>query len=155
MVVVASIVDEWGVVKRLNNGHIRFSIQGEGCLVGDYKIYANPVAVAWGTAPVIVQSTLTPGKIKIYAEMDYPGSQRPISGSIEIQSVTASNKMLYNDSEQKSAKKESQELRGESEKAIFNELKRENEELRLQLNNLKLKAVSTQQSEFNTATQHQ
>ena len=63
--------------------------------------------------------------------------------------------MLYNDSEQKSAKKESQELRGESEKAIFNELKRENEELRLQLNNLKLKAVSTQQSEFNTATQHQ
>ena len=34
-------------------------------------------------------------------------------------------------------------------------LKRENEELRLQLNNLKLKAVSTQQSEFNTATQHQ
>lgn len=155
VVVVASIVDEWGVVKRLNNGHIRFSIQGEGSLVGDYKIYANPVAVAWGTAPVIVQSTLTPGNIKIYAEMDYPGSQRPISGSIEIQSVTASNKMLYNDSEQKSAKKESQELRGESEKAIFNELKRENEELRLQLNNLKLKAVSTQQSEFNTATQHQ
>lgn len=24
IVVVASIVDEWGVVKRLNNGHIRF-----------------------------------------------------------------------------------------------------------------------------------
>ncbi len=153
IVVVASIVDEWGVVKRLNNGHIRFSIQGEGCLVGDHKTYANPVAVMWGTAPIIVQSTLKPGNIKIYAEMDYPGSQRPISGFIEFQSIPTLTQMLYSNFEQK----EMQSQKGNSYdivKGVASELKRENEELRLQLNTLKLKVVSAQQTEFNTAIQH-
>jgi len=39
-------------------------------------------------------------------------------------------------------------------KGVASELKRENEELRLQLNTLKLKVVSAQQTEFNTAIQH-
>lgn len=61
--------------------------------------------------------------------------------------------MLYSNFEQK----EMQSQKGNSYdivKGVASELKRENEELRLQLNTLKLKVVSAQQTEFNTAIQH-
>lgn len=63
--VVAAVADKNGNIKRLNNYNIRFSIEGEGRLLGGPGVLANPVPVKWGTAPVLVQSTLKPGKIQI------------------------------------------------------------------------------------------
>ena len=65
--VVAAVADKNGNIKRLNNYNIRFSIEGEGRLLGGPGVLANPVPVKWGTAPVLVQSTLKPGKIRITA----------------------------------------------------------------------------------------
>ena len=56
--VVAAVADKNGNIKRLNNYNIRFSIEGEGRLLGGPGVLANPVPVKWGTAPVLVQSTL-------------------------------------------------------------------------------------------------
>lgn len=52
--VVAAVADKNGNIKRLNNYNIRFSIEGEGRLLGGPGVLANPVPVKWGTAPVLV-----------------------------------------------------------------------------------------------------
>lgn len=155
VVIVASVVDKHGQVKRLNNSHIRFSINGEGRLVGDRKVYANPVEVSWGTAPIIVQATDVAGKISVYAEMDYPGSQRPISGYLELNSQPALYPSLFNKQEMKQYRNQtinndSQPVNNQNEM----NLKQEVESLRQQLNHFKLKQVSVQQAEFNTAKEH-
>lgn len=48
--VVAAVADKNGNIKRLNNYNIRFSIEGEGRLLGGPGVLANPVPVKWGTA---------------------------------------------------------------------------------------------------------
>ena len=48
--VVAAVADKNGNIKRLNNYNIRFSIEGEGRLLGGPGVLANPVPVKWGTS---------------------------------------------------------------------------------------------------------
>ena len=85
--VIAAITDEQGNIKRLNNEHILFSVEGEGRIVGDQESFSNPVEVKWGTAPVIIQSTTTAGKIKVRASVVWQGKATPVDGCIEIESV--------------------------------------------------------------------
>lgn len=92
--VIAEIVDKDGSVKRLNNQSIRFTISGEGRILGNGDIYANPVPVKWGSAPVLVQSTLNPGKIRIRASMQYNGERTPLAGELEFQSITAAQPIV-------------------------------------------------------------
>ena len=54
MTVVAAIADKNGNIKRLNNDHIKFQIEGEGHILGGKDILANPVPIKWGTAPILV-----------------------------------------------------------------------------------------------------
>ena len=49
--VVAAVADKNGNIKRLNNYNIRFSIEGEGRMLGGPGVLANPVHVKRGTAP--------------------------------------------------------------------------------------------------------
>ncbi len=97
--VVASITDSEGNVKRLNNMFIKFSIEGEGHIIGDTVTSLNPAPVRWGTAPVLVRSTLNPGKIKVKASVMLEGAQTPASGEIEFESIAPSNKLLYSQAE--------------------------------------------------------
>lgn len=92
--VVAAITDWDGNVKRLNNENILFTVEGEGRIVGDAATFANPVAVQWGTAPVLIQSTTKPGKIVVRASVVWQGKRKPIAGSIEINSVEAEYPMI-------------------------------------------------------------
>lgn len=154
VVVVASIVDKNGQVKRLNNSVIRFSIEGEGYLIGDKKEYANPTEVSWGTAPIIVQSTHKAGKIKVYADMDYKGSQRPISGYLELTSRNSEHPFIYSEKEINHYGEKNVDVNKRTDSTSAAELMREIEKLRLELNNIKLKNVSNQQTEFNTAKEH-
>lgn len=85
--VVAGISDDQGNIKRLNNEHILFSIEGEGRIVGDQESFSNPVEVKWGTAPVLIQSTTTAGKIKVKASVVWQGKTTPVDGYIELESV--------------------------------------------------------------------
>lgn len=93
--VVAAIADKNGNIKRLNNYYVKFHVEGEGRILGDAGILANPAPVKWGTAPVLIQSTLRPGKIKITASVLFEGSQMPVSAVLELESYSAAYPLVY------------------------------------------------------------
>ena len=97
--VVAAIADDQGNIKRLNNEHILFSIEGEGRIVGDQESFSNPVEVKWGTAPVLIQSTTTAGKIKVKASVVWQGKTTPVDGYIELESVKPEYPLIGNERE--------------------------------------------------------
>lgn len=146
--VIASVTDKAGNVKRLNNSVIRFELEGEGQIVDNGMIQANPRKVEWGTAPVLIRSTLKSGKIKIKAFLIEEGVNSPIGGELVIESIkntipsvhkeTSNGYMLSNKKSNSKAENE-QELNNVKAKMIL---------LQRELNNLKLKEVEKQQEEF-------
>lgn len=144
--VVAAVADKNGNIKRLNNYNIRFSIEGEGRLLGGPGVLANPVPVKWGTAPVLVQSTLKPGKIRITASVLFEGSQMPISGELEFESKPSVFPLVYDTAD--AARIPLGSASAGQNTASKTDAEREVERLRKELNTLKLKEVERQQSEF-------
>ena len=144
--VVAAVADKNGNIKRLNNYNIRFSIEGEGRLLGGPGVLANPVPVKWGTAPVLVQSTLKPGKIRITASVLFEGSQMPISGELEFESKPSVLPLVYDAAD--AARIPLGSASAGQNTASKTDAEREVERLRKELNTLKLKEVERQQSEF-------
>lgn len=144
--VVAAVADKNGNIKRLNNYNIRFSIEGEGRLLGGPGVLANPVPVKWGTAPVLVQSTLKPGKIRITANVLFEGSQMPISGELEFESKPSVFPLVYDAAD--AARIPLGSASAGQNTASKTDAEREVERLRKELNTLKLKEVERQQSEF-------
>lgn len=144
--VVAAVADKNGNIKRLNNYNIRFSIEGEGRLLGGPEVLANPVPVKWGTAPVLVQSTLKPGKIRITASVLFEGSQMPISGELEFESKPSVFPLVYDAAD--AARIPLGSASAGQNTASKTDAEREVERLRKELNTLKLKEVERQQSEF-------
>lgn len=143
--VIAEVVDKRGTVKRLNNSVIRFNIEGEGCLVGDASTGNNPTDVIWGSAPVLVQSTTKAGKIKVVASMRNPGQSRPLDGALEFESVANPHREIYSKKELAARKNVSTSSNSPADKS---DLERENERLRKELNQLKVKEVERQQTQF-------
>ena len=144
--VVAAVADKNGNIKRLNNYNICFSIEGEGRLLGGPGVLANPVPVKWGTAPVLVQSTLKPGKIRITASVLFEGSQMPISGELEFESKPSVFPLVYDAAD--AARIPLGSASAGQNTASKTDAEREVERLRKELNTLKLKEVERQQSEF-------
>ena len=145
VVVVAAIADKNGHIKRLNNDYVKFRVEGEGRILGGADVLANPAPVKWGTAPVLVQSTLKPGKIKVTASVLFEGSQMPVSGSIELTSVPAAHPQVF-------AAAEAELLPMETGRALTATLKSaaelESEQQLRDANNLRLKEVEQQQQDF-------
>ena len=98
--VIAEITDKNGNVKRLNNYYVKFFIEGEGSIVGGADIMANPVPVKWGSAPVLIQSTTKPGKIVITASVLFEGSQMPVSGKLELNSIAPEYPLIFSQDEE-------------------------------------------------------
>ena len=99
VVVVCEVTDDLGHVRRLAKENIRFTIEGEGEIIGDASINANPRAVEWGSAPVLIRSTKKAGKIKIKAEVQFPGTHAPNPAELEIESIAYDMPMCFNPSE--------------------------------------------------------
>ncbi|MDE6694119.1 MAG: glycoside hydrolase family 2, partial [Muribaculaceae bacterium] len=97
IVVVAEVTDDNGNVRRLAKENIVFEVEGEGEIIGDASIGANPRAVEWGSAPVLIRSTRTPGQIKIKARVEHPGTHAPSPAELVIESVPATIPALYSD----------------------------------------------------------
>jgi len=97
---IASITDEQGNVKRLNNGQIKFEIQGEGRIVDDGQIMANPRKVEWGEAPVLIRSTTTPGEIKVIATMARDGVHSPESDTLVFSTLPSNMPFIFSENEQ-------------------------------------------------------
>ena len=141
--VVAAITDGKGHIKRLNNSFIKFEIEGEGTLLGGKDVLANPAPVKWGTAPVLVKSTLRAGLIKVKASVLFEGQQRPLSGELEFVSLPSKKKLIYDPHEmelmdkQRSSSIETQSTAGSS---VQDDIKIKNMK--------KLKEVEKQQADF-------
>ena len=75
IVVVAEVTDDNGNVRRLAKENIVFTVEGEGDIIGDATIGANPRAVEFGSAPVLIRSTRKAGKIKVKARVLFEGTQ--------------------------------------------------------------------------------
>ena len=144
--VVAELVDKRGTVKRLNNNAVRFSIDGEGRLLGDEQIGANPRGMSWGSAPVLVQSTTKAGKIRITATIDYEGAQRPLGGELIFNSVENTIPTIFNPNDLKLTGK--QTIPDSQKNSNKTDLEVEVQKLRKELNELKIKEVEKQQTKF-------
>ncbi len=94
VVVICEVTDDNGHVRRLAKENIVFSVEGEGEIIGDASINANPRAVEWGSAPVLIRSTRKAGKIKIHAEVQFPGTHAPTPADLEIESVPYTGQFL-------------------------------------------------------------
>ncbi|MDO9155106.1 MAG: glycoside hydrolase family 2 TIM barrel-domain containing protein [Paludibacter sp.] len=104
VVVVAEVTDDNGNVRRLAKDNIVFAVEGEGEIIGDQSIGANPRAVEWGNAPVLIRSTTKTGKIKVKAHVQYEGTHAPKSAEIEFESISAD--LPFNFMEQKKVVKQ-------------------------------------------------
>ncbi len=89
IVVVAEVTDDNGNVRRLAKENIVFTVEGEGEIIGDASINANPRAVEFGSAPVLVRSTFKAGRIKVKAHVQFEGTHAPVATEIEFESVPA------------------------------------------------------------------
>jgi beta-galactosidase len=113
IVVVAEITDDSGNTRRLAKDNIVFSVEGEGEIIGDQSIGANPRTVEWGSAPVLIRSTIKSGKIKVKAHVQFEGTQAPAPAEIEIVSVPADLPFNYID---QSIDKKYKQLKGSENK---------------------------------------
>ena len=143
--VVAAIADRNGNIKRLNNEYISFAVEGEGRILGGPEILANPAPVKWGTAPVLIQSTLQPGKIKVTASLLFAGSQKALRGELEFESLPSSSRFIYNADETFGRVNHFRKPLQEKGKE---DLKKELEKVRQELRRYQLKEVEQQQSDF-------
>lgn len=72
-----------------DNHPIVFTVEGEGSIVGDSRIGANPICTEAGITTILIKSTTKAGEIKISAkllwEQNMPASIKP--AELVIQSV--------------------------------------------------------------------
>ena len=144
--VVAEVVDKFGVVKRLNNSIVRFTVEGEGRLLGDGVSGVNPQPIAWGSAVALLQSTPKSGKIKVTAMLEVPGEARPLEGVLEFESQPSLQREIYDAQEQELTNQPAEYT--DWKKHRKSDLERENVRLRKEINQLKVRKVEKQQTEF-------
>ena len=65
--VYAHLVDDRGTVNPFATDLVTFSVEGEGCIIGDAAIGANPVSAEAGIATALLRATTTAGKILVGA----------------------------------------------------------------------------------------
>ena len=138
VVVVAEVTDDSGNVRRLAKENIRFTIEGEGEIIGDQSIYANPRPVEFGSAPILVRSTRKAGKIRVKAEVEFPGTHAPTPAEIEFESVPAQLPFCYADEavagavKQSTTKEGGAQLSEEEKRRLLEEVDRQQQEFGIQ-----------------------
>ena len=142
--IVASVCDQNGNVKRLNQSDIHFEIEGEGTIIGDQSVFANPKKLEWGTAPILVRSTLKAGKIKVKASLADAGAHSPVAGELVFESLKAKDSFVYSEVGKETAGSTQSLDKGLSEQELQKKVKR----LEKEISDYKLKEVERQQQEF-------
>lgn len=97
--VIAAIADENGNIKRLNNYHIKFEIEGPGELVASKETFTNPREVQWGTAPILVRAKAQTGNIKVKASVVPSGIHTPMSAELIIPTTKAIHPLIADEDE--------------------------------------------------------
>lgn len=145
--VIAAVADEKGTIKRLNNYHIRFEIEGQGELVGNAETFTNPRPVQWGTAPVLVRATTTAGTFKVRASVSIEGEHVPLSAELVVATRPAAHPLIADPLEQKAMEQSANRESGFKDEA-GSACEERIRALQQELNRLKLKEVERQQSDF-------
>lgn len=75
VMIYCKVMDEDGNVTPMTADHqlIRFEVGGEGKIIGDQTIGANPIKPVLGQTGILVQATRKAGKIFIKAALEHPG----------------------------------------------------------------------------------
>ena len=92
--VIASITDRQGEVRDLAKEVIVFEVEGEGEIIGDERIQANPRQVEFGTAPVLIRSTGKAGKITVRARVLFGGELAPEPAVLTFGSLPSPDRFL-------------------------------------------------------------
>ncbi len=92
--VIASITDRQGEVRDLAKEVIVFEVEGEGEIIGDERIQANPRQVEFGTAPVLIRSTGKAGRITVRARVQFGGELAPESAELTFESAPSGDRFL-------------------------------------------------------------
>lgn len=144
--VVAAVADEQGNIKRLNNYHIKFEIEGPGELVANEQTFTNPRAIQWGTAPILVRAYPQEGIIKIKASVVFHGTHTPLRAELEIKTTSATHPLVADPKELSLLLRGTQRnsLRSSSTHSESEEVQR----LKQEISRLKLKEVEKQQTDF-------
>ncbi len=116
-------------------------------LVASEGTFTNPRRVSWGTAPVLVRATTTPGTIRVRARVVFQGKHTPLAAELEIPTFPADHEVIADPSELEAAEA-AKGVRSKAPESSDRDLEREVEALRRELNALKLREVERQQSDF-------
>ena len=93
--VIASITDKDGHVKCLSRESVVIEVEGEGELVGDATIGANPRETRWGTVPFLIRTTTVAGSIRVKVKLLHPRLHFHSEDSIELVTLPAIEKFIY------------------------------------------------------------
>lgn len=141
--VIAAIADENGDIKRLNNYHIKFEIEGPGELVASKETFTNPREVQWGTAPILVRAKAQTGNIKVKASVVPNGTHTPISAELIIPTTKAIHSLIADEDElnlQLKTHRNQQNLSSYDHGQSSDEARKQSQ--------MRLKEVEKQQSDF-------
>lgn len=141
--VIAAIADENGNIKRLNNYHIKFEIEGSGELVASKETFTNPREVQWGTAPILVRAKAQTGNIKIKASVVPYGTHTPMSAELIIPTTKAIHPLIADEDElnlQLKTHRNQQNLSSYDHGQSSDEARKQSQ--------MRLKEVEKQQSDF-------
>jgi len=97
--VIAAVADNINTIKRLSNHIVKFTIEGEGELIAEQELLGNPSPVSWGTAPVLVRSTVNAGEIKIKASVVLEGTHTPQEAELIIQTKSSPIPLIFDETE--------------------------------------------------------
>ncbi len=145
---IAYVTDAQGQVKRLNNEHILFEVTGEASIIDNGKIQANPKKVSWGTAPILIRSTTTPGSITIKARSFSEGLYSLEPATLTFKSEKPRLPLLFSEKDQTKQVTEKLDIPQQEDSAIIQQLQKKILNLEKELSKTKLKEVEQQQSEF-------
>lgn len=95
VVVTASMMDNFGSVKRLNNSYVHFTVEGEGVIVSDSRSLTNPVQFEWGEASILVRTTTNSGTVKVIATSEFMGDHSAVSDTLEFTTVASPTRLLF------------------------------------------------------------
>ena len=144
--VVAYLVDAGGAIKRLSDEYVRFTVEGEGELIGSTDNEINPQKMLWGEAIALIRSSTTAGKIKVKAAILKEGINIPDFAEIEFSTVEASQNLFYNELPNKDTAAKTSLLNDQNEdlEKLQNELRKVQKELQ----EYKINEVGKQQQQF-------
>ncbi|MEG1740637.1 MAG: glycoside hydrolase family 2 TIM barrel-domain containing protein [Akkermansia sp.] len=147
--IIASVTDRDGNVKRLNNEQIFFEVEGPAEIIGEASNDANPKRVQWGTAPVLVRMGTEAGKIRVKASVAHKGQNAPAAGTLEFTSIPASQPLLGDEKRTMNVKEEKpKSIPSATSSHTQEQLEKEIGKLRREVNDLRSKEVSRQQTDF-------